>query len=104
MIFEQIEFGTPEYDEAVRLRYDVLREPLGLEFFAEDLAKEWADIHFCCYDNRMQLLGYMMLRVNESEPQYAVMKQVAVKKDVQKHGVGTFMVQQFEDYCRKNNF
>jgi hypothetical protein len=28
----EIDFGTPEYDEAVRLRTDVLRKPLGLEF------------------------------------------------------------------------
>ena len=39
-----IEFGTPEYDESVRLRDLVLRKPLGLEFNPEDLALEYDSI------------------------------------------------------------
>jgi hypothetical protein len=38
MMVTTITFGTPEYDEAVALRYEILRRPLGLHFTPEQLA------------------------------------------------------------------
>ena len=40
------EFASPEYDEAVALRTEVLRKPLNMEFLPDQLAKEYADFHF----------------------------------------------------------
>lgn len=104
MTITLLEFATPEYDEAVRLRYDVLREPLGLDFTAEDLEKEWQDVHFAAYDESDNLLGYMQLRVDAAAPKVARMKQVAVKASIQKKGVGTQMVAYFEKYCQAKGF
>ena len=39
MLIYPIEFATPEYDEAVGLRYRVLRKPLGLEFTTECISE-----------------------------------------------------------------
>ena len=36
MKFCEIEFGTPPFDEAVKLRYNVLKEPLGIDFTMEE--------------------------------------------------------------------
>lgn len=36
-----VEFATPEYDGTVRLRYEILRKPLGLFFTENDLAAEY---------------------------------------------------------------
>ena len=40
MVFKEIVFGTAEYRLECGLRHAVLREPLGLSFTAEELAKE----------------------------------------------------------------
>lgn len=97
------DFGTPEYDEIVALRTEVLRKPLGLEFTEEFLSKEYADVHFGCYANGShELLACAMLHVKtEGE---ARMKQVAVKPSLQGTGVGSFLVGQFEAYCKENGF
>ena len=44
--YNEILFGTPDFDEALKLRYEVLRKPLNLDFVAEDIAKEY--IEHCC--------------------------------------------------------
>jgi len=69
------EFGTPAYDESIRLRDDVLRKPLGLVFYAEDLAKEYNQIHIGYYEND-ELIGCMLLQ--DYGDKIAKMRQVAV--------------------------
>ena len=90
----QIEFATPEYDEAVRLRYDVLRRPLGLDFSAEQLAGEYAQVHLAAYNLHGQLIGY--LNLTPIDEQTMQMRQVAVVEKLQGHGVGTQLVQHSE--------
>ena len=41
MLYCPIQFATPAYDEAVKLRYEVLKEPLGLDFTVEALSEEF---------------------------------------------------------------
>lgn len=90
----KIEFGTPEYDEAVRLRYDILRKPLGLEFTAEQLAKEYEDIHLAVYDNHFRLMGCLVLSMTDETSMK--MRQVAVAEAYQRTGVGKKMALQAE--------
>jgi len=85
----KIEYGTPEYDEAVRLRYDVLRAPLGLEFTAAQLAMEYEDIHLAAYDVHFRLLGCLVLTLTDESSMK--MRQVAVAEAVQGKGVGKKM-------------
>ncbi len=96
-----VEFATPEYDELVRLRYEVLREPLGLEYRPEDLAKEHADEHLALYDHDFRLLGCLLLRTPEELPHTAVMKQVAVRPELQGRGLGKRLVAAFEQRARE---
>ncbi len=86
----QIEFATPEYDEAVRLRYDVLRRPLGLDFSAEQLATEYDQLHLAAYDAANRLVGY--LNLTPIDEQTMQMRQVAVAESQQGRGVGTQLV------------
>jgi predicted GNAT family N-acyltransferase len=97
-----IDFGTPEYDEMVAIRYDVLRKPLGLEFTIKQLEKEWEDIHFACYSERSEMLGCLILtKVDEHTLK---MRQVAVKEKLQGAGVGKALVEASEAYAQINNF
>jgi predicted GNAT family N-acyltransferase len=97
LLIHSIQFGTPEYDEAVRLRYEVLRRPLGLEFSTDELAAEYAHIHLAAYDARTQLLGYLCL-VPLAEG-HLKMRQVAVAPTAQRLGVGTRLVEYAEQWA-----
>ena len=92
-----IEFGTPEYDDAVRLRYEVLRRPLGLQFTAEQLATEYADHHLGIYDDSLSLLGYLCFTPVDDTT--FKMRQVAVEPALQGKGVGSILVVASEKYA-----
>lgn len=96
------EFGTPAYDESVRLRHDILREPLGMVFYAEDLAKEYDQIHIGYYDENGVMKGCMIL--HDYGNAEAKMRQVAVAKSAQGKGIGRKMTAFFEEYARQNGF
>lgn len=85
MHVEIIEHGGPKYELTVALRYRVLRQPLGLQFSAEQLATESTCLHFagnvndeiiaCCVAVKQQH-GWFQIR------------QVAVDFDFQRRGFG----------------
>ena len=97
-----IEFATPEYDEMVRLRYDVLRAPLGLSFTVEQLEKEYSDILLGAYDDRNFLVGCLILTHLNAD--VLKMRQVAVASDKQGTGVGKILVQASENYASAKNY
>jgi len=98
----QAEFATPLYDEMIRLRDRILREPLGLEFTVKDLSSEYKDIHLGCYDDQAQLLGCCVLVDQENGE--LKMRQVAVDIPFQKKGVGKLLVEATEKYGQLNKF
>ena len=89
-----IEFGTPQYGELVSLRDLVLRKPLGLEFSIDDLSSEYDSIHLGCYSDQRELLACLVLKpISDKEVK---MRQVAVFPNMQKQGIGTFLVESSE--------
>ncbi len=97
-----IDFATPEYDETVALRYEVLRKPLGLEYSVEQLSKEWADVHLACYNTSSALVGCLIL--TKVDDKILKMRQVAVCFSCQGKGVGRKMVEASEAYASLNGF
>lgn len=98
MYILEIEFATPEFDEAVRLRTDVLRKPLGLVFTPEQLAGEYDQRHLGAYDAQGRLLGCLSLVPVDG--QTWKMRQVAVAEAVQGSGVGKRLVGHSEALAR----
>lgn len=98
----KIEFGTPEYDEAVRLRYEVLRKPLGLEFTPEQLAAEYADYHLAAFAANGALVGY--LNLTPVDDLTVKMRQVAVVPGLQGRGIGKALVEASEVLARRLGF
>ena len=96
------EFGTPAYDESVKLRHDILREPLGMVFYAEDLAKEYDQTHIGYYDTNGVMVGSLTLQ--DYGNNIAKMRQVAVAANQQGKGIGKKMVAFSEVYARQNGF
>jgi predicted GNAT family N-acyltransferase len=98
-----IDFATPEYDEAVALRYEVLRRPLGLEFTPEQLAQEYDQIHLAAFNAGGKMIGYLNLTPLKEEGTVQ-MRQVAVAPEVQGQGVGGKMVLESEQIARGRGF
>ena len=97
-----VDFGTPAYDETLRLRDDILRKPLGLDYQEEQLSKEYTDFHLACYNENFDLLGCMVLTPKEKGN--IKMRQVAVKENIQGKGIGTKMVEDCEKICLEKGF
>lgn len=99
---QPIEFATPEFDEAVGLRYEVLRRPLGLEYSPEQLAAEYDQFHLAAFDAAGRIVGYLNLTPKDAGE--VKMRQVAVAPDWQGRGVGLAMVQFAEQWAREKDF
>lgn len=81
--------NSAEYLEAVALRREVLRKPLGLEFTPEELQAESAEIHLGLWQ-KDALMAVLSLRpISNTEIK---MRQVAVKPENQKLGLGKSLV------------
>lgn len=92
-----ITFGTPEFDDALRLRYEVLRLPLGMEFEVEQIAQEYDDIHLAAYSAEGHLVGYLSLQAKDDSLK---MRQVAVAPALQGKGIGRAMVEVAEQITK----
>lgn len=97
-----IAFATPEYDETVKLRDKILRQPLGLAFSEAQLAEEYADFHLAAYTDDWILRGCLVLTPKDNN--VLKMRQVAVDETVQKMGVGRQLVEASEAFGRANGF
>lgn len=93
MIIQRIDFSSPQYDELLQLRDLVLRQPLNMVFYEEDIANEYENVAFALLKNDI-IVGCMQLALKDSS---AKMRQVAVHPDHQGKGIGQMLV----DYCEK---
>jgi predicted GNAT family N-acyltransferase len=85
-----IDHNSPEYNQAVSLRYELLREPLGLIFTNEDLASESENLHIAAYDED-ELIGCCMLE--PLSPEVLKLRQMAVRGSLQGKGIGRHILQ-----------
>ncbi len=98
----EIQFGTPAFDEALRLRDDILRKPLGLTFEVDDIAQEYRMYHLGCYNAEMELVAVLVL--NPQEEGVIKMRQVAVADTYQKKGIGRILVIASEELAKEKGF
>ena len=95
--YNEILFGTPDFDEALKLRYEVLRKPLDMDFVAEDIAKEYIE-HCCIATHNARIVGVIQLKI---EGDKAKMRQVAVDPSLQNQGIGQGLVDYVEKRARE---
>jgi predicted GNAT family N-acyltransferase len=101
MALKIIDHGTAEYHEMVRLREDILRRPLGLEFDAEELESEKNNILMVAYEDD-HLLGCCMLV--EEAPDTVRLRQMAVLNDLQGKGIGKALMTFAENIARDRGY
>ncbi len=97
-----VEYGSPEYDETLQLRTEVLRKPLGLEFTEEQLAKEYTDIHLAITDASSSIIACLILTPLDNE--VIKMRQVAVNFEFQGQGLGKSLVSYAEEVAKYYGF
>lgn len=86
MNIQDIEWCSPEYQQALELRHRILREPLGLSFTGDDLDAEHSDSHFAAIEGDA-VVGVLIARPVDAAS--SELRQMAVDVDHQRQGIGT---------------
>lgn len=95
---EIVPHNSEAYQESVKLRDRILREPLGLEFSDEELAAEDVQTHVTASVDGV-MIGVMILVPLDKRT--FKMRQVAVDTNWQGKGIGTRLVSFAEEYAIK---
>lgn len=101
MALKIIDHGTPEYQQMIKLRDDILRKPLGLSFSQEELLQEKDQILIGAFDDD-KMLGCCML-VNEGDG-VVRLRQMAVNNNLQGKGIGRALMNFAENIARDQGF
>jgi predicted GNAT family N-acyltransferase len=101
MGLKQIDHGTPEYKQMVKLRDDILRRPLGLNFSAEELAREKEDILLGAFDEDEILACCLLTRIDDKTLK---LRQMAVQKNLQGKGIGASIMSFAETIARDKGY
>lgn len=107
--FQKVGWGSAAYALTVALRYDMLREPLGLHFNLNDLDYEQDSVHWAGFSEEGEVLACLVLRPASTtsvlpegysmEEAYQ-MRQVAVKPSYQGLGLGRALVLHSQNWLR----
>ena len=94
-------FNSEEYRNELELRDKVLRKPLGMNLYDENLEADINDVHIGAFINN-RIVGVLILtRLNSKDIK---MRQVAVDEDFRTMKIGTEMVRFAEDYSKEKGY
>ena len=101
MALKQLYHGSKEYEQMVKLRYEIMRKPLGLSFSDDELKKEKDDILIGAFDED-DIIGCCILSKIDSH--CARLRQMAVQKNNQGMGIGESMMGFAENIARDKGY
>ncbi|HEX2628883.1 MAG TPA: GNAT family N-acetyltransferase, partial [Chitinophagaceae bacterium] len=101
MALKIIDHGSVEYQQMVKMRYDILRKPLGLQFTPEELEGEKENILIAAFEDE-DMLGCCMLVEEKSDT--ARLRQIAVLNDLQGKGIGRALMSFAENIARDRGY
>ena len=101
MALKIIDHNTPQYQDMIQLRNEVLRNPLGLVFSAEELEKEKENLLIGAYEEDV-MLGCCMLV--EEGADTVRLRQMAVVNDLQGKGIGKALMNFAENLARDRGY
>lgn len=99
--FREIEYGSKEYKDELELRNKVLRLPLGLDIYDENLKAEKDDSHMGAFI-KGRLIGVVILTRIDKDT--ARMRQVAVEEGLRSHGIGKLLAEHAESKSRLKGY
>ncbi len=97
----QFEVQTPAYAEALRLREEVLRKPLGLALTDAELALESRCFHLGAFAGSALNAVLLLQPLNDDTVK---MRQVAVRQELQKRGAGSQLIAFAEEFARQRGY
>jgi ribosomal protein S18 acetylase RimI-like enzyme len=101
MALKIIDHNTPQYNDMIQLRNEVLRKPLGLVFSPEELEKEKENLLIGAYEDDI-MLGCCMLV--EEGADTVRLRQMAVLNDLQGKGIGKALMNFAENLARDRGY
>jgi GNAT superfamily N-acetyltransferase len=101
MALKIIDYGSVEYQQMVKMRYDILRKPLGLQFTPEELEEEKEHILIAAFEDD-DMLGCCMLVEEKSDT--VRLRQMAVLNDLQGKGIGRALMSFAENIARDRGY
>jgi predicted GNAT family N-acyltransferase len=85
MALKTIEYGSAEYNQMVKLRYELLRKPLGLSFTDEELEKEKDEIMIGSFEDDKINACCILIKADTKTVR---LRQMAVVNKQQGTGIG----------------
>jgi predicted GNAT family N-acyltransferase len=101
MALKIIDHGSPEYQQMIKLREEILRKPLGLGFDQDELDTEKENMLIGAFEEE-QMLGCCMLV--EENRETVRLRQMAVLNDLQGKGIGRALMSFAENLARDRGY
>ena len=92
VLLKQLAYGSPDYQETIALRNTIMREPLGLSIYDEDLTNEKEAIIIGAFsDNTLLGVGIAILQNKDYHIDY-----ICVDTRQQQGGIGRLVLNELE--------
>lgn len=98
MIFLEIAYGSEAFHQECELRHRVLRVPLGLSLYHEDLSQERDQTHFGLFDGGTLVACVIAVTLS---PTTAKIRQMAVIGESQRLGCGRRIIANLEAHLAR---
>lgn len=100
MTIHQVKTDSLWYEKGLVIRNEILRKPLNLNIYDEDLSGEVNQIHFVA-EHDSQILGTVSLE-SHYEKNTGKLRQMATIPEVRGKGYGRMLVHELEKYAMNN--
>lgn len=97
----EIKYDSEEYRKELQLRDEVLRKPLGLSLYDDDLESEKNDVHIGAFLKNNLISVLILTRLNKDDVK---MRQVAVVEKWRDKKIGSEIVLYAEEYSRNRGY
>lgn len=94
-----IDYDSTDYNECLKIRNKILREPLGLKITPEEKIEDRKRINICVFEEDKVIGTGQLVLLNDKYQ----LRQVAIKKKYQNKGVGSQLVKFCEAYAKRVN-
>lgn len=98
----EVKYASEEYKALLDIRYQVLRQPLGMELREKDTATDHEEYHFAAYENGAPI-GCVLLKP-QSQKGRIQLRQMAVLNDWRGKGIGARLVVFAENFSREKGY
>ena len=96
-----IDYESPYYAQVLDLRNRLLRVPLGLDLFSENLNQD-RDQYIIVVIKEEKIIACIMIQILDKDT--VKFRQMAVDETHQKQGIGTMLLGYAENFCVLNDY